>query len=99
MSLQFDENHNNDNNKDELQLPIPTLNTQSTDLTIDSNELMVPIRPIEDQDISQIIEQDPQYLIQGSSTLSTTTNTIPQPPISRSYDPHPYLDLIHTLLL
>ena len=42
---------------------------------------MVPIRPIENQDILHNIEQDPQYLIQGSSTLSNTTNTIPQPPI------------------
>ena len=50
---------------------------------------MIPIRPIEDQDISHNAEQDPQYLIQGSSTLSTTTNTIPQPPISRNYDPPP----------
>ena len=53
---------------------------------------MVPIRPIEDQDISHNTEQDPQNLIQGSSTLSTATNTIPQPPISRNYDPPPLLE-------
>ena len=48
-----------------------------------------PIRPIENQVTSHNIEQDPQYLIQGASTLSTTTNTVPQPPISRNYDPPP----------
>ena len=89
MSLRFDENQNNDNDQDELQLPNPTLDTQSTDLTVDSNILMVPLGPIENQNISHTIEQDPQYLIQASSTLSTTTNTIPQPPISRNYDPPP----------
>ena len=89
LSLQLDENHNNDNDQDELQLPNPTLDAQSTDLTVDSNILMVPIRPIENQDISHNIEQNPQYLIQGSSTLSNTTNTIPQPPISKNYDPPP----------
>ena len=90
LLLQFDENHNNDNDQDELQLPNPTLDTQSTDLTVDSNILMVPIRPIKNQDTSHNIEQDPQYLIQGSSNLSTTTtNTIPQPTISRNYDPPP----------
>ena len=67
LSLQFNENHNNDNDQDELQLPKPTLNTQNTDLTIDSKILMVPMRPIENQDISHIIEQDPKHLIQGSS--------------------------------
>ena len=50
---------------------------------------MLPIRPIEDDDISHNTEQDPQYLIQGSSTLSTTNNTIPQPPIWRNYDQPP----------
>ena len=50
---------------------------------------MVPIRPIESQDIPHNIEQDPHYLIQGSLTFSTTTNTIPQPPISRNYDSPP----------
>ena len=52
---------------------------------------MVPIRPVEEQDIPHNTEQDPQYLIQGSSTLSTTTN-IPQSPISRNYDPPPLLE-------
>ena len=89
MSFQSDENHNNDNDQGQLQLTNPTLDTQSIDLTVDSNILMVPIRPIENQDTSHKIEQGPQYLIQGSSTLSTTTNTIPQPPISRNYDPPP----------
>ena len=53
---------------------------------------MVPIRPIENQDIPHNTEQDPQYLIQGSSQLSTASNTKPQPPISRSYDPPPLLE-------
>ena len=89
LSFQFDENHNNDKNQDELQNPNPTLDTQSTDLTVDSNALMVPVRHVEEQNITHNTEQDPQYLIQGSSTLSTTTATIPQPPISRNYDPPP----------
>ena len=79
LSLQFDETQDNDNDQDELQLPNTTLDTQSTNLTVDSNILMVPKRPIENQDISHNVEQDPQYLIQGSSTLSTNTNTITQP--------------------
>ena len=58
-------------------------------LTVDSNILMVPMRPIENQDTTHNIDQDPQYLIQGSSTLSNTINTIPQPPILRNYDPPP----------
>ena len=85
----MNENHNIDNDQDELQLPNPTLDSQSTDLTVNSNALMVPIRPIEDQDPSHNTEQNPQYLFQGSSTLSTATNTLPQPPISRNYDPPP----------
>ena len=89
LSLQFDENNNNDNNQDELQNPNPTLDTQSTDLTVDSNALMVPIRPVEEQHIPHNTEHNPQYLIQGSSNLSTTTTNIPQPPISRNYDPPP----------
>ena len=92
LSLQLDENHNSDNDQDELQLPNPTLDTQSTDLTVDSNILMVLIRPIENQDITHNKEQDPQYLIQGFSTSSNTTITIPQPPISRNYDPPPLLE-------
>ena len=66
MSLQFDENHNNDKNQDELQNPNSTLDTQSTDLTVDSNTLMVPLRPIEEQHVPQSTEQNPQYLIQGT---------------------------------
>ena len=51
---------------------------------------MVPIRPIEDQGISHNTEQDPQYFIQCSSTLSTTTTTtIPHPTVSRKFDPPP----------
>ena len=37
VSLQPDDNHNNDTSQDELQNPNPTLDTQSTDLTVDSN--------------------------------------------------------------
>ena len=88
LSLQFDEDHKNDNNQVELQNPNPPLDSKSTHLTVDSNALMVPLRPVEEQDIPHNTEQDPQYLIQGSSTLSTTT-TIPQPPICRNYDPPP----------
>ena len=92
MSLQFDENHYDDNNQDELQNSNPTLNTQSTDLTVDSIALMVPVRPVEEQDITHDTEQDPPCLIQGSSTLSTTTTTTniyTQPSISRNCDPPP----------
>ena len=93
MSLQPDENHNINNNQDEIQNPNPTLDIQSSDLTVDSNDLLVPVRHFEEQNIRHNTEQDPQYLIQGSSTLSTTITTIPQPPIqsptSRNYDPPP----------
>ena len=89
LSLQPDENHNSDNNQDELQNPNPTLDTQSTDLRVDSNALLVPLRQVEEQDITHHTGQDPQYLIQGSSTLSTTTTTKPQPPITRAYDSPP----------
>ena len=89
MSLQSDANHNNDNNQDELQNPNPTLDTQSTDLTVDSNALLVPIRQVEKRDTTYHIEHDPQYSIQGSSTLSSTSTTIPQPPLTRNYDPPP----------
>ena len=76
MSLQLDDNHNNDNNQNELQYPKPTLDTQSTDLTFDSNAFLVPVRHVDEQDIRRNTEQDPQYLIQGSSTLSTTNTNI-----------------------
>ena len=96
MSLQPDDNHNNDNNQDELQDPNPTLDTQSTDLTIDSNALLVPVRNVEEQNLRPNTEQDPQCLNQGSATLSTTNTTKPQPPIkpptSRNYDPPPPLE-------
>ena len=80
LSLHFEENQSNDNNQDELQHPNSTLETQSTDLTVESNTLMVSIRPIEDQDISHNTQQDPQNLIQGSLELihyyyHYTTNT------------------------
>ena len=99
LSLQPDENHNNDIYQDELQNSNPTLDTQNTDLTVDSNDLLIPVRHVEEQDIRNNTEQVPQYLIQESSTLSFTNTTIPQPPKSRNYDPPPHLNLIHTLLL
>ena len=80
MSFQFDDNHDNVTNQDELQDPSPVLDTQSTDPTIDSNAVLVPVRHVENQDIRRNTEQDPQYLIQGSSTLSTTNTNITQPP-------------------
>ena len=103
MSFQPDDNHNNDNKQDELQNPISTLDSQNTDLTVNSNASLVPVRHVEEQNIRQNTEQDPQYLIQGSSTLSTTNITIPQspipPPTSRNDDPPPYLNLIHIFRL
>ena len=55
--------------------------------------LKIPVRNVEEQDIIHNTEQDTQYLIQGSSTLSTTKCNIPQPPIqppiSKNYDPTP----------
>ena len=62
LSLQLDDNHNNDNNQNELQYPNSTLDTQSTDLTVDSNAFLVPVRHVEEQDIRRNTEQDPQYL-------------------------------------
>ena len=38
----------------------PTLDTQSTDLTVVSNALLVPVRHVEEQDIKHNTEQDPQ---------------------------------------
>ena len=72
LSLQLDDNHNNDNNQNELQYPKPTLDTQSTD----SNAFLVPVKHVDEQDIRRNAEQDPQYLIQGSLTLSTTNTNI-----------------------
>ena len=98
LSFQLDVNHDNKINQDELQDPSFALDTHSTDPTIDSNAVLVPVRHDEDQDMRHNTEQDPQYLIQGSSTLSTTTNiTQPpiQPPISRNYDP-PHLPECYT---
>ena len=96
MSLQLDDNHDNDNNHDELQDPNPALDAQSTDPTNDSNAVSVPVRHVEKQDIRRNAEQNPQYLIQGSSTSSTTNTNITQspiqPPISRKYDPSPLLE-------
>ena len=89
LSLQPVENRNNGNNQGELQISNLTLDTQSTDHTVGSNALLVPIRQVEEQYITHHTEQDPQYLNQGSSTLSTTTTTIPQPPLTRTYDPPP----------
>ena len=42
LSLQPNKNNNTDNNQDELQNPNPTLDTQSADLTVNSNALFVP---------------------------------------------------------
>ena len=93
MSLQPNDNHNNDNNQDELQDPNPPLDNQSTDLTVDSNAFLVPVRHVEEQDMRHNTEQNPQSLFQGSSTLTATNTQIPQPPIqppiSRNYDPPP----------
>ena len=99
MSLQLDENHNNDNKLDEFQNPNPTLDTQSTDLTVDSKALMVPTKPVEEQDTPHDTEQDPTYLIQGSLTLSTATITIPQAPKYLEIKiHHPSPNVIHILL-
>ena len=91
MSLQLDDKHEKENNQDELQDPNPALDTHSTDPTIDSSAVLVPVKPVEEREIRHNTEQDPQYLIQGCSTLSTTNTNITQPPIQppipRSYDP------------
>ena len=87
FNLILDDNQDNDKNQNELQNANPTLDTQSTDPTIDSNAVLVLVRHVEEQDIRQNTEQYPQYLFQVSSTLSTTNNKITQPPISRNYDP------------
>ena len=93
LSLQPNDNQDNNSNPDEFQNPNPTLDTRSKNLTVDSNALLVPVRHVEEQNIRYNTEQEPQYLIQGSSTLSTTNTTIPQPPIqlptSGNYDPPP----------
>ena len=89
FNLILDDNQDNDKNQKELQNANPTLDTQSTDPTIDSNAVLVLVRHVEEQDIRQNTEQYPQYLFQVSSTLSTTNSKITQPPISRSYDPPP----------
>ena len=93
LPLQPNENQDNNKNQDQFQNPNPTFDTQSTDITVDSNALLVPVRHVEDQNMQHNTEQDPQYLIQGSSTLSTTDTTIQQPPIQlptyRNYDPPP----------
>ena len=88
MSIQPDDNHNNDT-QDEPQDPNSTLDTQSTDPTVDSYAFLVPVRRVEEQDVRRYTEQDPEYLIQGSSTLYSTNTNITQPPISRNYDPPP----------
>ena len=90
MSIQPNENLNNDNYQDELQNPNPTLDTQSIPLTANSNALLVPVRRVEEQNKELSIEQDPKHLIQGFSTLSTTNTTITQPQLqlttSRNFD-------------
>ena len=93
LSLQPNENPNNDNNQYELQNPNPTLDTQSIALTADSNAQLVPLRSVEGQKIRPSTEQDPQHLFQCSSILSTTNTTITQPQIqlttTRNHDPAP----------
>ena len=93
MSLPLDDNHDIDNKEDELQDPKPALDTQSTDPTIDSNAVFIPVRHVEEQEIQRNTEQDPQYLIQEYSTLSTTntnkTKPLIQPSISTNFDPPP----------
>ena len=59
---------------------------------------MVPIRPIENQDTSHNIEQDPQLLIQDSSTLSTLLTLYHNHQYRKIMIHHPYLSLIHVLL-
>ena len=53
------------------------------------NALLVPVRRVEERNIELGTEQDPQHLIQRSSTLSTTNTTITQPQLqlglSRNY--------------
>ena len=92
LSLQFNENPNNDNNQDGLQNLNPILDTQSTAHTVNSNALVIPVRRVEEQNIEDT-QSDTQDLIQGSSTLSTTNTTKTQPPIQpqtpRNYDPPP----------
>ena len=89
MSLQPNDNQDNNNTQVEFQKPNPTLDTQSTDFTVDSNALLVPVRQVEEQNMTHNTEQDPHYQIQGSSTLSTTNTTIPQlriqKPTSKNY--------------
>ena len=99
LSLQPNDNQDNNNkNQDEIQNPNPTLDTQSTHFTVDLNASLVPVRQVEEQNITHNTEQDPQYLIQGSSTLSATNTTIPQLliqlPLPRNYDlpPQPESD-------
>ena len=96
LSLQLDDNHDYENNQDELKDPNPALDTHSTDPTIVSNAVLVPVRNVEEQNLRHNTEQDPQYLIQGSSTLSTTNTNIKQTPIqspiSRNCDPPSLLE-------
>ena len=99
LSLQLDDNHDNENNQDELQDSNPALDTQSTDPTTDSNAVLVHVRHVEEQAIRRNTEQDPQYLIQGSSTLSTINSNIAQPSIQPPKN-HQYLEItIHLLYL
>ena len=53
------------------------------------NALLVPVRRVEERNIELSTEQDPQHLIQRSSTLSTINTTITQPQLqlgtSRNY--------------
>ena len=93
LTVQLDDNHKDNNYQDELHDPNPALDTHSTDHTIDSNAVLEPVRYVEEEDTRHNTEQDPQNLIQGSSTLSTANTTITQPPtqppISRNYHPPP----------
>ena len=43
LSLQPNDNQDNNNTQDEFQKPNPTLDSQSTDFTVDSNALLVPV--------------------------------------------------------
>ena len=66
LSLYLDDNQKYDNNQDEFQNPNPTLVTQSTDPTVDSNAFLVPVRHVEEQDIRRNTEHNPKFLFQGS---------------------------------
>ena len=56
LSFQSVDNHDDDNNQDTFQNPNPTLDNQSTDLTVNSNALLKPVRHVE-HDLRRNTEQ------------------------------------------